>query len=70
MKGNCEGRFLKGNSGLILEAVRSDWWTDRNCRTVFRDNAKWNLGFWGQMKGWLDFWVEKEKWVLDRKDGI
>ena len=29
------------------------------------DNTKWNLEFWGQMTGWLDFRVGKEKWDKD-----
>jgi hypothetical protein len=34
------------------------------------DNAKRNLGFWGQMTGWLDFRVGKEIWVMDWGTGI
>ena len=42
----------------------------RNRRTVFRDNAKWNLEFWGQMTGCLDFRIGKESWVMDEGPGI
>ena len=38
----------------------------RICRTVFRNIANWNLEFWGQMTGWLDFRVGK---VFEGMDG-
>ena len=66
MRGNCGRRPSEGNSVLILKAGRWVWWIDRYCRTVFRDNAKWNLEFWGQMTGWLNFWVGKAIWFMDR----
>jgi hypothetical protein len=66
MRGNCGRRPQGGNSALILTAGRWGFWIDRNCRNVLRDNAKWNLEFWGQMTGCLNFRFGK---VFEGMDG-
>jgi hypothetical protein len=65
---NLRRRPSRGNTWLILTAGRSDFWIGRNCKTVFRDNAKWNLEFWGQITGWLDFRVRKESRGYGQRD--
>ena len=55
---------------MILTAGRSDWWIETGTAEPFStDNAKWNLEFWGQMTGWLDFRVGEENGVMDRGSG-
>ena len=48
---------------MILRAGRSGWWIETELQNRFQpDIPKWNLEFWGQMTGCLDFRVGKEKW--------
>jgi len=44
MKGNCGGRLLRGNSGLILTAGRSDWWIETG--TAEPISAEMRYGIW------------------------
>jgi hypothetical protein len=55
----CECQILNNERELRKEALKRQFGVDfesgeiglvdchRNCRTVFMDNAKWNLEFWG-----------------------
>ena len=70
---DCECQVLYDEMELRKEALKRQFGVDfdsgevglgglrRNCRTVFKDNAKWNLGLWGQLTGWLDFCVREGK---------
>lgn len=47
MRGNCGGRLSRGNSGLILTAVRSDWWIETELQNRFRGQCEMEFGILG-----------------------
>jgi hypothetical protein len=67
LRRNCGGWLSIGNSAFILRTMRSGWWIENGtAEPFFRNNKKWNLEFWGQMTGCLDFRVGKVFGVMDR----
>jgi hypothetical protein len=47
VNGHCILHDFKGISGLILTAVRSEWWTEAELQNRFRLNCEMEFGILG-----------------------
>ena len=70
MRGNCGGKPLEGNSGLILIAVRSVWWIETELQNRFRLVFRFGFGILAEDDGMAGFLVLGGKWGYGQGAGI